>query len=116
MADDVLEWPVRTAEFMHFPVTTSVDPLADPVKVALPAHGDDPVDSDFDVLDAEWVPGQAWTEQEPRVVARAFIPKNHLTRGSKYDPWVQVTDNPEVVELRAGADKHGRGGTIVKAV
>lgn len=114
--DNVLRWPVRTTEYMHFPVRASVDPLGDPVKVALPDHGVDPVDADFEILDAEWAPGQEWTGPETQVVARTLIPKNHLSQGAKYDPWVQVLDDPEVPEMRAGADENGEGGTVVRGV
>lgn len=118
MADEeVLAWPVRTAEWMHFLVTTSVNPLFDDVFVALPLHKADPTDADYLVLEpAEWVPGQAWTTDDPVVTVRAWIPKNHLERGKKYDPWVLIIDNPEHPEIRAGADASGDGGTVVKGV
>lgn len=116
--EDLRLWPVRTAEWMHFDVTTSVDPLLDDVFVALPAHRQPPTDEDYTVLEpAEWVPGQAWSADNPTVAVRAWIPKDHLTRGNKYDPWVLVIDNPEHPEMRAGADPvTGEGGTIVRGV
>jgi hypothetical protein len=117
VADDVLLWPVRTTEYMHFDVTADADPLADDVKVALPAHGSDPVDDDYEILTAEWVPGQTWSANANVVTCRALIPKNHLSRGEKYDPWIQVSDNPEIPEMRAGADPiTGEGGTVVKGI
>lgn len=105
MADDqdVLEWPVRTNEFMHFDVTTSVDPLGDTVKVALPTHRTAPADSDYQT--AEWAPGQTWVDASTPVTARRLVPSGTLTRGTRYDAWVQVTDNPEVPEIFAGIVK-----------
>lgn len=117
MADDVLAWPVRTAEWMQFDVTASVDPLADDVFVALPKHREDPTDADYTVLDpAEWLAGQTWSADNPVVRLRVWLPKDHLTRGDRYDPWVLIMDDPEHVEVRAGADRAGNGGTIVKGV
>lgn len=117
MADDVREWPVRTAEYMHFDVTADADPLADPVKVAFPAHRTPPTDDDYTVLTAGWVPGQTWAAETRIVTCRVWIPKNHLARGDRYDPWIQVGDDPEIVEMRAGADPvTGEGGTIVKGI
>lgn len=117
MADDVLGWPVRTAEWMHFDVTTSVNPLLDDVFVALPKHREDPTDDDYLVLEpAEWVDGQTWSEEDPVVTVRVWVPKNQLTRGDRYDPWVLIIDNPEHPEIRAGAERDGTGGTIVKGI
>jgi hypothetical protein len=101
MADDeVLEWPVRTAEFMHFDVTADADPLLDDVKVALPAHRTLPTDADYQL--AEWVPGQTFDPDSGVVRVRYFVAKNTLTRGKRYDSWVQIGDNPETPEIFAG--------------
>jgi hypothetical protein len=101
--DDVLEWPVRTAEYMHFDVTADHDPLADDVKVGLPDHRVPPVDADYHA--AEWVPGQTWTANSPIVRVRYFVDANTLTRGQRYDAWVQLDDDPETPEIFAGVVK-----------
>jgi hypothetical protein len=100
MADDVLEWPVRTAEYMHFDVTADVDPLADVVKVALPGHRTAPLDSDYHA--AEWAPGQIFDAATGVLRVRYFVAKDTLTRGKRYDTWVQIGDDPETPELFAG--------------
>lgn len=97
---DVLEWPVRTAEYMHFDVTANVDPLPDGVKVALVEHRATPADADFDV--AEWEPGQTWASPATQLRVRYFVAKNTLTAGQRYDAWVQISDNPETPEIFAG--------------
>jgi hypothetical protein len=101
MADDkdILRWPVRTAEWLHFQVTTSVDPLTDPIKAALIEHRTEPNNGDFRT--AEWIAGQTWTSGTP-VKGRVWMPANTLQVGQKYDLIVQVTDNPEIVEMNAG--------------
>jgi hypothetical protein len=101
--DDVLEWPVRTAEYMHFDVTASVDPLADTVKVALPERRTPPEDIDYQ--SAEWMPAQAWVDPSTVLTVRLFVDKDTLTRGTKYDAWVQISDSPEVPEIFAGVVK-----------
>lgn len=105
MADDedVLEWPVRTAEYMHFAVTASVNPLLDPVKVALPEHRADPVDEDY--ADAEWEPGQTWQDEATTLQVRYFVAAGTLEPRKKYDAWVQITDAPEKPEIFAGVVK-----------
>src|SRR4051794_9508876 len=106
MADTNIQWPSRTAEYMHFDVTSNVNPLGAPVKVALPTHRTTPTDADY--RDAEWQPDQTWTPGQP-VTLRIFLAANTLTAGCRYDAWVQVAVAPETVELRAGADSNGNG-------
>jgi hypothetical protein len=101
--DDVLSWPVRTAEYMHFDITANVDPLADPVKVALTGHRTPPEDGAYEP--AEWAPGQTWVDQGTTLTVRLFVDKDTLTRGNRYDAWVQVSDSPEVPEIFAGVVK-----------
>lgn len=104
MADQpILQWPVRTAEYMHFTVTADVDPLLDDVFVALVAHRTPPQDGDY--KPAEWVPGQVWVNAGTLLQVRRFLPKDTLTRGDKYDAWVRPVDNPETPEMFAGVVK-----------
>lgn len=100
MADDedVLEWPVDTAEFMHFDITAPVDPLADPVFVALVPRGKDRTPDDF--LAAEWEPGQAWVNGDTPVTLRRFYAANELDR-VLYKAAVRITDDPEAPVMKA---------------
>lgn len=106
MADDedVLRWPVGTTEYIHVDVTSSVDPLGDDVKLALVPHRGEIAGDSADLQAAEWEPDQQWQDGTP-VTVRRLIAAGTLTRGQKYDVWVQVTDNPEVPLISAGVVK-----------
>lgn len=97
---DVLDWPVRTAEYMLFDVTANVDPLLDNVKVALVEHRTTPTDSDYHA--AQWEPGQTWAGPSTQLHVQYFVDRNTLAADHRYDAWVQIDDDPETLEIFAG--------------
>lgn len=98
--DDVLDWPVDTAEFMKFTVTAPIDVLADPVKVALVPSGDTRTPDHF--VAAEWVPGQVWVNKDTPLLVRRFIPAETIEERRTYKAAVKVTDDPEIPIIDAG--------------
>jgi hypothetical protein len=91
---------VLSTEYLKVPVTFTVagadiDPTGDPVQVALPVHGTDPVSGD-------WVTG-SWEVQGSTRWARILIgPGAKVLAKGTYDVWVKVTDSPEVPALKGG--------------
>lgn len=101
--DDVLEWPVDTAEYIKFDVTAPVDPLSDSVYVALVPRGKDRTAEDFE--DAEWTPGQTWVDADTELQVRRFLPAATLAKSTTYKAAVKITDDPESPVIPAGSVK-----------
>lgn len=97
--EDVLEWPIDTAEWMHFDVTAPVDPLSDDVFVALVPHGTDRTPDHFE--SAEWVPGQTWQDKDTPVTLRRFFDAYALENRIRYHAAVRITDDPEAPVMKA---------------
>lgn len=101
--DDVLDWPIDTEEYIKFDVTSPVDPLADPVYIALVPRGQDRTADDF--ADAEWTPGQTWENGDTPLQVRRFLPAATLTNKITYKAAVKISDDPEVPVIPAGTVK-----------